>query len=298
MKAWSCRTTRGNSVPAARTRERRPVRTLVGAVVLLGALLGAGPAVRAEDAVPPAAQAKPVVGERLGFHGRWFTIPVGYGWIEVKGLETIDGRQAYHIEIQGHTNDVLSKFYPIHDVVHSYLDAETLQPLRFQKDQREGHYRAHEAVTFDPSTKTAHYVSYLNDSEKTIPLPDAFQDLVSAIFWFRAQPLTAGGSLDVQIYTDEKFYDTRLLIRGFTMLELLKRGTFRCVEVEPQAHFKGLLVKRGRIWMYVTADARRLPLLIKATTPWGPMSAVIDASSIGPASDGDGRDAPGRAARP
>ena len=45
-------------------------------------------------------------------------------------------------------------------------------------------------------------------------------------------------------------------------LELLKRGTFRCVVVEPKASFKGLLVK--------------------ATTPWGPMSAVLDEESIPP----------------
>ena len=82
------------------------------------------------------------VGERFSFHGRWFGIPVGTGWIEVKELTSIDGRPAYHIEAQGHSNALLSTFYPIHDTLHSYVDAETLQPLRFEKYQREGHYRA------------------------------------------------------------------------------------------------------------------------------------------------------------
>jgi hypothetical protein len=41
-----------------------------------------------------------------------------------------------------------------------------------------------------------------------------------------------------------------------------------------------LLVKRGRIWAYLTTDARRLPVLVKATTPWGHMSAVIDEASL------------------
>jgi len=68
----------------------------------------------------------------------------------------------------------------------------------------------------------------------------------------------------------------------FSFLELLKRGTFRCVVVEPKASFKGLLVKRGRLWAYLTADEHRLPLLVRATTPWGPMSAVLDDASIPP----------------
>ena len=207
-------------------------------------------------------------------------IPVGSGWIEVKEIVEIAGRRAYYIEIQGHTNEVLSAFYPIHDAVHSYLDVETLQPLRFEKHQREGHYRSDEIVTFDHRAHRASYQSLLNGSTKEIPLPEAFQDLVSALYWFRAQPLQPDQHLTLQLYTDEKIYQTVIQVKDVLPLELLKRGTFRCVVVEPKASFKGLLIKRGRLWAYVTADERRIPLLVKASTPWGQMSAVIDENSI------------------
>jgi len=244
------------------------------------ALIGhAWPAsVRAEE--EPATAAQLTVGERLAFHGRWFGIPVGSGWIEVKERVLVDGRDAYHIEAQGHTNEILSKLYPIHDTLHSYLDAETLQPLRFEKDQREGRYRAHEIVTFDHAKRVATYQSLLNKSVKTIELPDAFQDLISAIYWLRTQPLQPDHSFNVNLYTDEKIYRTEIMVTGPVSLELLKRGTFPCVIVEPKAEFKGLLVKRGRIWAYVTTGEHRIPLLVKATTPWGAMSAVIDDASI------------------
>lgn len=229
--------------------------------------------------IAPAGPA-PVVGERIGFHGRWFGIPVGSGWIEVKEIVTIDGRSAYHIQGEGRSNQVLSKFYPIHDVVHSYLDVETLKPVRFEKDQREGHYRAHEVVTFDHRESKAVYRSLLNQSVKDISLPRDFHDLVSALYWFRTQPIQPNQTIRMDLYTDEKIFQTEIEIKAPVMLELLKRGTFPCLVVEPKAHFKGLLVKRGRIWAYLTADARRLPLLVKVTTPWGPMSAVIDEDSL------------------
>ncbi len=232
------------------------------------------------NAIEPAVS-QPILGERLGFRGRWLGIPVGYGWIEVKKeLVTVDGRQAFHIEAQGHTNDVLSQIYPIHDVVHSYLDAQTLQPLRFEKHQREGHYRADEVVTFDYQRSMATYRSLLNQSVKEIPLPEHFQDLISALYWFRAQPLDPNQPLSVNLYTDEKVYQTVIQVAPPMTLELLKRGTFTCLTVEPRASFKGLFVKRGRLWAYLTADRYRLPLLIKTTTPWGPMSAVIDETSL------------------
>jgi len=234
----------------------------------------------ASPTAAPSLHPHPRLGERLSFQGRWIGIPVGYGWIEVKEIVELEGRRAYHIEAQGHSNQILSAFYPIHDVVHSYLDVETLKPLRFEKQQREGDYRADEIVTFDYATGVAAYRSLLNQSVKEIPIPPDVQDLISALYWFRAQPLGSDGPLTLNLYTDEKIYETGLEITGPVPLELLKRGTFQCVEVEPQASFKGLLVKRGRLWAYLTADAHRVPLLVKATTPWGPMTAVLDEASI------------------
>ena len=76
----------------------------------------------------------------------------------------IEGRPAYHTEAQGHSNDVLSTFYPIHDELESYIDAETLQPLQFEKRQREGGYRADEIVTFDYDRLTATYRSRYTES--------------------------------------------------------------------------------------------------------------------------------------
>ena len=260
----------------------RPLGHFLRAVVFLGGLLavaGVSGLLYAEETVG-ALPRTPRIGERLAFHGRWLGIPVGYGWIEVKELVTLEGRQAIHFEAQGHTNEALSKFYPIHDVIHSYVDAQTLQPLRFEKDQREGHYRAHEVVTFDPQHALGTYRSLLNGSVKEIALPETFQDLISALYWFRTQPLQPGETVTVNLYTDEKIYETDVSVSRPMVLELLKRGTFSCLVVEPKASFKGLLVKRGRIWAYFTADEHRIPLFVKATTPWGPMSAVIDETSL------------------
>lgn len=235
---------------------------------------------------PDITRSSPTVGERLGFHGYWFGLPVGHGWLRVSALTDWAGHPAYLIEAEGRSNDILSTFYPIYDTVSSYLDANTLQPLRFEKHQREGRYHADEIVTFDYARGVALYRSLLNESEKTIPLTPDVQDLVSVLYWLRAQPLKPPQRLALNLYTDEKIYQTELDVAAPQPLELLKRGTFSCFVVEPKkASFKGLLVKRGRLWAYVTADAYRIPLLIKTTTPWGLMSAVIDEVSIPPEVD-------------
>ena len=250
------------------------------AALTLGSVAHSGQEHASADPARIPAGPPPKVGERFDFHGRWFAFPVGYGWIEVKDIVTVDGRQAYQIEIQGHSNKVLSKFYQIHDTVQSYLDVETLRPLRFEKDQREGDYRSSEVVTFDYERSVATYRSRLSDTVKHIELPEVFHDLVSVLYWLRSQPLEAGKALTMDIYSDEKIYKTEFQISGLTTLELLKRGTFRCVIVEPKTSLKGLLVKRGRLWAYITADENRVPLFVKVTTPWGPMSMVVSEASL------------------
>lgn len=305
MTAWSSKTIPGNNArlrnsprPFSKGRgSPRPLGVVLRAVCFLGSLLivelATAPRSRSvlhaeeearESAEQPIVIAPPRsgvrVGERLSFHGRWFGIPVGHGWIEVKEVVSLNGRQAYAIEAQGHSNEFLSKFYPVHDVIRSYLDVETLQPLRFEKNQREGHYRAEEVVTFDYDRMLATYHSLLNQSTKEIPISASVQDIISAFYWLRTHPLESPASVLLDVYSDEKIYQTQIKLLKTLMLELLWRGTFPCLMVEPVASFKGILVRRGRVWFYVSVDPLRIPLFVKISTPWGPITGVIDAESL------------------
>lgn len=266
-----------HSLEAAAEGEPRPLSP-VAVEASRGEIIRAAPSERGE--AQRGNRAHPLIGERLSFQGLWFGLPVGSGWLEVKGLVEMDGRPVYHLEAQGYSNALLSTFYPIQDVIHSYLDADTLTPIRVEKSQREGRYRAEEVVTFDHHAATATYRSLLNGTVKEIPIPEAFEDLISAIYWFRRQPLAPPETRQFHLYSDEKIYETTLQISAPSLLGLMNRGSFSCVMVEPKAAFRGLLVKRGRLWAYMTDDVARIPVLVKATTPWGLMSAVIDSDSL------------------
>ncbi len=230
------------------------------------------------EILPP--QPHPRVGERLSFHGRWLGIPVGHGWIEVNGLTEAEGLQAYTVEAQIHSNDFLSTFYPIHDTLRSTIEATTFRPLRVEKYQREGHYRADEIVTFDYERLVATYRSLLNQSVKEVSISPYVHDLLSAFYWLRAHSLDLTTPTSLELYSDEKIYRVDFAPVMTLRLELRRRGTFPCVLIEPKANFKGVLIQRGRIWFYISADERRLPLYVRIATPWGPMTGVIDQESL------------------
>ena len=294
MKAWSYPIIPGKI--STRPRSTRPLGSLPRAFLLAVALAGSGPFGFADSVlaseladiheldaaalVPTAPRPKIQIGERLVFSGRWLGIPVGSGWIEVQELGSLDGRPAYVIEAQGHSNRVLSAFYPIQDLIRSYLDPETLRPLRFEKHQREGHYRADEVVVFDYERRIAIYHSLLNQSTKEIPIPADTQDIVSAFYWLRTRPFKLTESTTLNVYSDEKIFRMEVKPIKTVRLELFHRGIFPCFMVEPIAAFKGVMVQRGRMWVYVSTDERRVPLLVKLSTPWGLITGLIDAASL------------------
>lgn len=277
-RGWSFLITRGSSTAC-----------VAGALLVgLAGISARAPAARAAEEVRETDAAIPLapprgglrVGERLGFHGRWLGIPVGKGWIEVKALTELNGRAVYLIEAEARSNAFLSKFYPVRDTLRSYLDAETLRPVQFEKFQREGHYRAEEIVTFDYERLIATYRSLLNNSVKDVQIPPDVHDILSAFYWLRLQAVDPTRSLFVNIYSDEKVYYTEIKPLKTVTLELLWRGTFPCLLIEPLAAFKGVLVRRGRLWCYVSADAARVPLFMKISTAWGLITGVIDRDSL------------------
>ncbi len=297
MKGWSCLITRGNNPPPFRPIALGPLGcVLPRAFWFVCSLLGLAsrcfplyaqpvPLEEVRESTHQAITVAPPrptvqVGERLSFHGRWFGIPVGKGWIEVKARVAVNGHPAYYIEAQGHSNEFLSTFYPIHDEIRAYLDAKTLHPLRFEKVLREGHYRAAEIVTFDYERLVAHFESVLNGSTKEIPIPPGVHDIVSAFYWLRTHPVDITRPIVLDVYSDEKIYQTQITPLKTLWLELLWRGTFPCLMVEPSASLKGILIRRGRMWVYVSADEFRIPLLIKVATPWGPITGLIDPESL------------------
>lgn len=224
------------------------------------------------------------VGERLQYQGRWMGIPVGWGAVEVREIVDVEGRRAFHVVGEAHSNAWLSKFYPVHDLVHSYVDVEALHPLRFEKSQHEGHYRAEEVVTFDHVNGVARYESLinraikerLNEAVKYTKIPPHTQDPLSAFFVLRLRPVTVGQSIWVDIYSDEKHFPTEIRTLKTLPLEIRRRGVFHAIQVEPVALFKGLLVDRGRVYLFLSADSRRVPLYIQLWTPWGLVTGTID----------------------
>src|SRR3989338_5534168 len=176
--------------------KNRKILIILGIACLTLALF---PQVRAEEA-PPAIP----VGEHLVYKITWLRIPIGIGEVWAKEKTTLNGREVYHIVGKIETNKVLSKIFPMHDEAHSWIDAETLESVQFEKKVDELRTHAHERLIFDRQAKKGRYESFITGERYEFPVTVPVHDVFSAMYWARRQKAVPGTPLKTVLCADQK----------------------------------------------------------------------------------------------
>ncbi|MEI8176008.1 MAG: DUF3108 domain-containing protein [Candidatus Omnitrophota bacterium] len=216
------------------------------------------------------------VGEKLFYDVLWNGIYVGEGTLEVKEIVTVRGREAYHIVATARSNEFLSKFYRLEDEIHSYIDTKDLSSLRFEKTQYEGKHHSDEITDFDQQEHRGHFESRLSHSKKEFDIPPRVQDLASVFYYFRTLDVVENSKVTIDVNADERNWKVDMNVLGTEYLPIRRKGIHKVFCVAPKAPFKGVISKRGKVWVYFSADAERIPLFIKIRIPFGFVVGVLE----------------------
>lgn len=245
-----------------------PLRSLV-LVLLLAGLVPPGPA-----AAVDAAAAAPTVfgpGEKMTFSIDYGIINAGDGSLEVLELGDFAGRTVYRIESKANSNRFFSSVYKVRDKIQTYIDVEFLHSVYFYKRLREGDYRKTEEITFDHGAGKAVYAD-----GRTFDTVPGVQDVLSAFFYVRNLDLAPGKVYSVPAHASRKTYDLKVVVHGRERVEV-KAGVFDCFVVEPMLEGEGLFKHEGKLTMYITDDAHRVPVLIRTKVPVGSIDVQLTA---------------------
>ena len=243
---------------------------------------GAAPAVGSENASgvaaadtvanPLTAGLAPVpwkIGEYFQFSIDWNGLNGGGSLMQVQNLQRLDGRRVYHIVTKTESNSFVSKFYKVRDRAESFFDAESLYARRFVKHLREGGYKKDYEVRFDQSSRKAIY-----DDGSSLDVPARVHDVLSAFYYVRTQPLPNGGTILIPTHDNKKSYEMEVRIHGRERIEV-PAGKFDCVMVEPVLKSEGVFKSKGSIFVWLTDDSRRIPVLVKSKVPVGSISVSL-----------------------
>ncbi len=212
-------------------------------------------------------------GEKLVYNVQYGLITAGEATLEIRNVANIGGRPCYRIVSDARTNDFFSKFFEVRDRYESYMDTTELYSLRYSKHIREGKFKRDESVDFD---QVAHRAIY---KDKVVPIPPRVQDVLSAMYYVRTLPLEVGQSISLANHTDKKNYPLVIKVHARERVKV-DAGEFDCLVVEPILRGPGIFTQKGRLTVWVTDDARRMPVLMKSKVVIGHVAAILKSYEV------------------
>jgi hypothetical protein len=214
------------------------------------------------------------LGEKLEFDIGYGFINAGYATMEVSELIEYNDRPCYLVTSTANSNRFFSSFYRVEDKVESIIDAVGIFSWYFEKNLREGKYRANKSYAFD---QVGHRVFYEND---TIETTHYIQDALSCLYYARTQNLQVGKSFFIDNFTDGKHYPLEVKVVGKETVKV-EAGKFDCIVVEPLLLTSGIFKHEGRLKVWLTDDRLKLPVLMKSRVLVGSITAELTDYQLG-----------------
>ena len=218
-----------------------------------------------------------IAGERLSYDVSWADfIVAGELTIETDDRRRFDGVDGYHVTAQARTVGLVSGLaLKVLDVYDSFINAATLQPFRAEKRMRHGKKQAQSSVIIDQEHRTARLTG-----GRTLEIPPDTYDLAGLIFAIRGMDLTVGKARTLTLIEDEKLYTIKIQPEAREKVTT-RAGSYDTVKIATSTAKGRENDKLYNLRMYITNDARRLPVLITAEPSWG--SVRVELTSVAPA---------------
>jgi hypothetical protein len=202
-------------------------------------------------------------GERLVFHVYY---NVSFIWAHAGDAvftianDNFRGNSVYHVVGTGTTINSYDFFFKVRDRYESFIDKETLTPLRFYRNVNEGGVKFKNDVSFDRNTGKA---TSLNG---TYNVPNCTQDVLSTIYYARNinyNKYKAGDKIFFNLFLDDKVYPIYIRYMGKERITT-KYGTFNTIKITPLL-IKGTIFEGGeKMIVWVSDDANHVPVRIES----------------------------------
>ncbi|MDT7041262.1 DUF3108 domain-containing protein [Candidatus Nitronereus thalassa] len=201
-------------------------------------------------------------------------IPAGTATMETFSQTLANGLSVLQLNSTAKSNDFISLFFPVNNMVRSTVNAHTLLPLHLLFQRREGTRHEDFDITFDHE---ARQVTILKKGERrTMPIPNQTHDGLSCLYFLRQMSrLVPGQSVMLTIHHDKNNYEVEVQVET---IELVQGpwGAAEAIRLLAVMPFRGIFLNEGNIRFWLTNDVQRIPLKMEARVIVGSVQAVLE----------------------
>src|SRR5262249_8333031 len=145
--------------------------------------------------------------------------------------------------------------------------------FRAEKRSRHGKKETQSSITIGKNTGKL-------GTGRTIELPDETYDLAGLLFAIRGMDLTIGKARTLTLVEDDKLYTIKIQPEDHEKVTT-RTGTYETVKVATSMVKGRENDKLYNLRIFITTDARRLPVLITAEPSWGSVRVELTSATGG-----------------
>ncbi|MDD5131980.1 MAG: DUF3108 domain-containing protein [bacterium] len=207
-------------------------------------------------------------GEKIGYVVKWGIIVAGRASLTVEP-QVWNGQDVYRIYSEATSSGLIGSIYPVKDKSESIVNRSDFSTLSFYKDVNEGKFHQQEQMIFDQEKGKVIY------QDATVDIPKGTVDVLASLYAVRLRSLEPGKEFTVNICNNKKNYE--LVVRVISR-ETVKvpAGEFKTVMVEPLLKQEGIFMHKGRLFVYLTDDQDRIPVLLRSKIAVGSIIAAME----------------------
>jgi hypothetical protein len=172
---------------------------------------------------------------------------------------------------------VISVFYKVDDFAESTIYPDGY-PKKFIMKTQEGRYKRDKATYFEARQKDKPqkviYHNILDDEKFEFFLKQPAHDPLSAFFAMTRMSLEAGHSEYIDIFDSKKVWHTEVQVLRKEKVRVQSRE-FNTILVKPLMKSEGIFKRTGDMFIWVTDDDRKIPVLFKSKAVIGTFTVEL-----------------------
>ena len=206
-------------------------------------------------------------GEKLRYRITFGFVDAGEATLELKNTtKKGNGRELIHAVGIGRTLGGFNSFYKVDDRYETFLDKKGIFPWFFVRRVDEGGYKINQDYIFK------HHIGKVENSlGKSFKVPIAVQDMISSFYYARTlnfKNIKKGQTFEFPCFMDDELYNLKIKYVGEEFIHI-RKGKFKCMKFVPVVQTGRYFNSEEDVSFWVTSDANRIPVLVKAKIPVG-----------------------------
>ncbi len=195
-----------------------------------------------------------------------------------------DSTSVYKIVSTAKSNSFFDVFYSVRDTIVSIWEKKRMLPLEFSKELSEGSYKQKRTHYYFHDKNLSLYKKYdfkkKKYKDKMMKISEGTQDILSCFYLTRMQDfeqhLLNKEPFYIRVTADGDNYIAKAVFMGKERVySPLYNKDVECYKIRPILASNALFKNEGKIYLYLTADEQKIPVLLESEFLFGKFKAIL-----------------------